>query len=386
MEWIYHIGNDTTGAMTEKEMLNNGNIIYSMLKSEKWSDNAIFALLGNMREESQVNPAISETGGDGYGLVQWTPGSIIKNWLTSHGYSIYSGEGQIKKILEEVKDGSQWITKPSYNISFSDWTKDETHDLEFMVNAFIVNYERPATTHHPIRVTYAKWFKDNVSRETEDKNQKIIDNAINFVIKICKDDSHGYDQTNRWGTPDYDCSSFMISAYEQAGLKLKENGASYTGDMKNAFLKCGFQVINFTNESELKPGDVLLNEVHHTGMYLGNGKIGEASINELGSATGGQKGDQTGKEICIKNYYNFPWDFALRLPTKGEPIEPPIKPPTPATGKCKLKRKLWYDMTTPISCVKNEFELITKKGNVVIVKNIYNKRRYFVRKSNIVSL
>ena len=89
MEWIYHIGNDTTGAMTEKEMLNNANIIYSMLKSEKWSDNAIFALLGNMREESQVNPAISETGGDGYGLVQWTPGSIIKNWLTSHGYSIY---------------------------------------------------------------------------------------------------------------------------------------------------------------------------------------------------------------------------------------------------------------------------------------------------------
>lgn len=30
------------------------------------------------------------------------------------------------------------------------------------------------------------------------------------------DNSHGYDQANRWG-PDYDCSSAVISAWELAG-------------------------------------------------------------------------------------------------------------------------------------------------------------------------
>ncbi len=37
------------------------------------------------------------------------------------------------------------------------------------------------------------------------------------------------------------------------------------------------------------------------------------SQNELGGATGGQSGDQTGREIWCTNYYNFPWNYVLRL-------------------------------------------------------------------------
>ena len=32
-------------------------------------------------------------------------------------------------------------------------------------------------------------------------------------------------------------------------------------------------------------------------------KIGHASIDENGKAHGGQAGDQTGKEVCIRNWY-----------------------------------------------------------------------------------
>ena len=38
----------------------------------------------------------------------------------------------------------------------------------------------------------------------------VIDNAVTRALEIAADDSHGYDQANRWGA-DYDCSSLVIS-------------------------------------------------------------------------------------------------------------------------------------------------------------------------------
>lgn len=41
-------------------------------------------------------------------------------------------------------------------------------------------------------------------------------------------------------------------------------------------------------------------------------RIGHASIDENGKATGGAAGDQTGKEVCIRNWYNGGWGFVAR--------------------------------------------------------------------------
>lgn len=40
--------------------------------------------------------------------------------------------------------------------------------------------------------------------------------------------------------------------------------------------------------------------------------IGHASIDENGKDHGGKSGDQTGKEVCTRNYYNSNWGFVLR--------------------------------------------------------------------------
>ena len=37
-------------------------------------------------------------------------------------------------------------------------------------------------------------------------------------------------------------------------------------------------------------------------------RIGQACINERGTVTGGASGDQTGGEIAVRSWYNFPWD------------------------------------------------------------------------------
>ena len=41
-------------------------------------------------------------------------------------------------------------------------------------------------------------------------------------------------------------------------------------------------------------------------------KIGHAASDERGKYSGGAAGDQTGREICIREWYNRPWDVMVR--------------------------------------------------------------------------
>ena len=155
----------------------------------------------------------------------------------------------------------------------------------------------------------------------------VIENAVTCALEIAEDDSHGYDQSQRWG-PDYDCSSLVISAFKKAGVPLS---CTYTGSMRGDMLRCGFEdvtgSVDLPTGAGLERGDVLLNYIHHTALYIGGGQIVQASINEYGGTTGGQTGDQTGREIYTRSYYNYPWDCVLRY--TGE--EPETAPDTEET-------------------------------------------------------
>lgn len=149
--------------------------------------------------------------------------------------------------------------------------------------------------------------------------------AVQWMISTANNPLHGYDQARRWGERgDYDCSSAVITAWETAGIQVKSAGATYTGNMYSAFKKCGFvdvtQSVNLKSGYGLVRGDVLLNRRSHTAMYIGSGQLVQASINEKGSATGGNPGDQTGREFLIRSYYNYPWDYVLRYPETAEKI------------------------------------------------------------------
>lgn len=150
-----------------------------------------------------------------------------------------------------------------------------------------------------------------------------IEKAVQQMEAWAGDDSHGYDQTYRWGQHgDFDCSAAVIQACENAGIPVKSKGATYTGNMLAVFKKCGFvdvtSKVNRSTGAGLLRGDVLLNTSHHTAMYCGNGKEVEASINEKGTATGGKPGDQTGKEFLIRSYRNYPWTNVLRYAAESQ--------------------------------------------------------------------
>lgn len=147
----------------------------------------------------------------------------------------------------------------------------------------------------------------------------VIEKAVQWAIDTANDNSHGYSQADRWG-PDYDCSSFVITAYEQAGLALREAGASYTGNMRGAFIACGFVDVTYqcglSSGYGIQAGDVLLNYSAHTCIAIGNGKVANCRTNEGHP----QSGDQSGNEIRLQAYWNYPWNCVLRYKGKNNNI------------------------------------------------------------------
>lgn len=134
-----------------------------------------------------------------------------------------------------------------------------------------------------------------------------------------KDDSHGYSQSNdRYGNPDFDCSGAVIQAWQNAGVDVKGAGATNTRDIRNAFLKMGFEdvtsQVNLNTGDGLQRGDVLLAEASHTGMWTGSGIVHASS-----SRGNPQAGDQNGKEFYVTDgYYKHSggWDYVLRYKTE----------------------------------------------------------------------
>ena len=145
------------------------------------------------------------------------------------------------------------------------------------------------------------------------------------AISIANNDRHGYSQYNRWGNPDYDCSSLVITVVQNAGIPVKTRGATYTGNMYSTFIKCGFKnvtnTINLRTGAGLKRGDILLTVGKHTEIYIGNGKNVGARISEKGTIRG-TAGDQTGQEIRTHNYFNYPWNCVLRYNESYTQINP----------------------------------------------------------------
>lgn len=131
--------------------------------------------------------------------------------------------------------------------------------------------------------------------------------AVKFMIDTANDNRHGYDQTHRNG-PDYDCSSLVGTALHEAGFNVSPY--SWTGNLEAQLRACGFTDC----KKPWKPGDIHLSTKHHVCMSINATQIAQASINEKGTATGGKTGDQTGKEIYIRDYYEYSrgWDVHLR--------------------------------------------------------------------------
>ena len=148
--------------------------------------------------------------------------------------------------------------------------------------------------------------------------------ALDWAVEIASNNKIGYSQTDRWDGKSYDASSFVISAFEKAGFKVREAGADNVTNMKAAFEKLGFEWIPGTPDvKNLQPGDILLNTKSHTEIYYGNGLMVGAH-----GDTDGSQGDSSGGEISVSNYSNKNWEGVLRYKGTTPATTPGTPPPT----------------------------------------------------------
>lgn len=160
--------------------------------------------------------------------------------------------------------------------------------------------------------------------------------AARLMEHLVTHSAHGYSQPARQGRGteqvslgdgvtvtvaggDRDCSSAIISALKAVGINT--GSATYTGNMRAQLAANGpFDWRQGT--SGMVRGDILLNETHHTAMYLGNGKVAEFSISETGGVSG-REGDQTGWESHIRGMYTYSkgWDGYLHWLNDGGTID-----------------------------------------------------------------
>ena len=197
----------------------------------------------------------------------------------------------------------------------------------------------------------------NVNLEVYAADNK-VEKAINWAIGIANDNSHGYSQSVRWG-PHYDCSSFVYSAFYQAGFNLPGSGTRYTQTMVNDFMKAGFTWIPWSqigSMNALQRGDILLNNSsisskQHTEIYLGNGQnVGAHSPS---------------KGISVSGYYNHPWLGVLRYGSSSAPSNPQIS-----------KSQHWYDLQDRIEITAyadgatSYFMSMFKDGNKIISQGV----------------
>ena len=359
--------------------------VWDFLKSKNLADEVCSAIMGNIEAESEFNPSLVENGsGIGFGLIQWS--FERRTALENYGTDL---EHQCTFLWAELSGGDssigaekQWINTKGYNYDDFIWNM---YSIEEATSAFCWCFERPneAYAHLDRRKKSANYyynkFKGTGGEINNPVSENLVNKAVNWMIETANDDLHGYDQTNRWG-PDYDCSSFIITGFEYAGIPLKSSGATYTGDMKQVAESIGFNVIvpdNWNDTSQFLKGDILLNEVHHVACYIGNGQIVHASINELGTATGGQTGDQTGKEICVRDYYIYShgWDCILRYKYGGT-----------ETGKTS-NGEVWNDITKTYYNVNQltdkeiEFLKTLTYDSKIHMKFTFDRNKMFIGKS-----
>ena len=142
--------------------------------------------------------------------------------------------------------------------------------------------------------------------------------AAKWAKKICKDQSHGYNNIvgKRTGNPDYACSSFVAAAYRAAGVDVPAN--SYTQTMKNQWKPYGFKdvadKVDLHTGRGLRVGDVVIAPGKHTEIVVNREHrlAGARGNPRSGKPENGLPGDQTGREISIRRYYDDGWTQCLR--------------------------------------------------------------------------
>ena len=225
-----------------------------------------------------------------------------------------TGERYVNNTLQDVYFLGTWQTDGW--IYFNDdhfWRYEPTNGI---LQIFYINKEIWVNT-NSMTIKEVKNFNVTMAQNNIHGGGAVAENAsveaaVQWAIDKVTNNWITYDEYPRQTTVgdfnalQYDCSSFIITAFLYAGFPV--TGATYTGDMRQYFEPAGFTWYPGTTwySEDLLRGDILLQEQYHTEMYIGNNQ--DVNCGTTPGAVVSHWDYYTNSEI---GYYNG-WDGILR--------------------------------------------------------------------------
>ena len=161
MAWLYEIGVGKYFNQSQQE--NNALEFYNYFNNYGATIESICGMLGNITRESTLNPAIKQGNSTslGWGLIQWTPSTILTNWCKNYGYKWYDGTAQCERIKcegEGIKGANgYWLPTHDYPYSWSEFIA--LTDVAEATKAYLHERERAGIQALDLRLQYAsEWY------------------------------------------------------------------------------------------------------------------------------------------------------------------------------------------------------------------------------------
>lgn len=162
MAWIYEIG--VAKYFNKSQMQNNATEFYNYFRNKGATLQAICGMLGNIQRESSLNPGIKQGSSTslGWGLIQWTPSTVLTDWCKNYGYNWYDGLAQCERIFCEGEGtkgaGGSWIPTSKYAYSWSEFLA--LTDVAEATKAYLYERERAGVEALDDRLQYAnEWYE-----------------------------------------------------------------------------------------------------------------------------------------------------------------------------------------------------------------------------------
>lgn len=239
--------------------------------------------------------------------VKWWPSYIAWQWTSSGRLDGYNGnldcsvfyvpEDTVKgyiggKVAEEVKEEVKYTFATTDPVQISNSGSDENG-----------NYRNgKAGDNNGKEWRIRTWYNRPWNCVLRHPNANVRSYIAELAVRAAKNDKIGYDQNQRntyWNqlkavgydpskitvACESDCSAGVIANTKAVGYllnidKLKNIGASYTGNMRSAYVNAGFTCMTadkYTDQDDyLLAGDILLNDASHTATVVTNGKLSGA--------------------------------------------------------------------------------------------------------------
>lgn len=276
----------------------NEETVYEFFLGKGLGAAQIAGIMANIKAESSFNPKSVNSSSGAKGLFQWMGGraDALDSYAQSRGKEWTDIRCQLEYAWTEIDSDSGWNGNTAQKKGFM-----STDSAKEAAIIFCIYWERAGSGTAAKRGEYAEdYYSTIMSANTMGIGAT---DYLQWAIATANDDSHGYSQASRNGSPDYDCSSFVFYALKNSGYDVGDR-AFATGGMPSVLQRLGFRMIPLPDESQLQPGDILWwdggGNAGHTEIYLGNGRMIGAH-GQHGANRSPAPGD-AGDEISARNY------------------------------------------------------------------------------------